>query len=162
MVLKTKRIHKDTNRNTKKRGGGICFADPQRYHFSEFVHCKFEKSTGSKDLTAYVKRPDIKALPMFQSVINGKKGHLKILDYGVFIPNFFVNIDNYFDKNINTSGLKGKEKFVRLVNHKVFRKIKTQEITRYVCQNPNLERLISFVESPNIYEKVIKTKIEIK
>jgi hypothetical protein len=158
MVLKTKRIHKGTNRNTKKRGGGICLADPQRYHFSEFVHCKFEKYTGSNELVAYMKRSEIKTLPMFQAVINGKKDYLKILDYGIFIPNFFVNIDNYFDPEIYPpeNNFNPEEKFLRLVEHKAYRKKITGNI-RYECQNPKLQRLISFVENTNINEKVINT-----
>lgn len=156
MVLKTKRIHKEKYRNTKKRGGvGPCLANSlMNSHFSEFAHCKFEKYTRSNELIAKIKTTNTDKLPMFQTVINGRKDKLKILDYGIFIPKFFVNMDNFFrpiDPHPQGKEYTPEEIFRKMVQHIPMRSTNTKVWTRDKIKNEKLEKFMSFRPNENAY-----------
>ena len=74
-----------------------CYADDVLNHFSIFVKCKYNKRVLNEVFNSVIAK--YKGNPIFAKMKHGKYAKpLELLDYGIYIPNFFINFQDFYSK----------------------------------------------------------------
>ena len=72
-----------------------CYADDVLNHFSIFVKCKYNKRVLNEVFNSVIAK--YKGNPIFAKMKHGQYAKpLELLDYGIYIPNFFVNFQDFY------------------------------------------------------------------